>query len=75
MDYVSEKDPGAAINLDEKVDKIVERLSQFPGSARIGRLPVTREAITGPYVLVYEIYSGAIIITHFVHGTQMFPDK
>lgn len=75
MDYIAEKDPAAAISLDERVDKTVERLSQFPNSARIGRLANTREAIIGPYVLVYVIHSDTIVITHFVHGAQMFPDR
>lgn len=73
IDYVAETDPVAAINLDEKVDKTVARLSQFPNSARIGRLPGTREALVGPYILVYEIHCASIVIAHFVHGAQMFP--
>lgn len=74
MDYIAEKDPLAAINLDEKVDRTVTRLSQFPNSGRIGRLPGTREAIIGTYVLVYEVNLTSINITHFVHEAQMFPN-
>lgn len=73
IEYIAEKDPMAALLLDEKVDKTIERLSQFPNSSRIGRLQGTREAIVDSYVLVYEVHPEHLLITDFVHGARMFP--
>ena len=73
IEYIAEKDPLAALILDEKVDKTIERLSQFPNSSRIGRLQGTREAVVDSYILVYEVHHAHLLITDFVHGAQMFP--
>lgn len=70
---VAEEDPIAALNLDEMVDKKVQLLVKFPYSGRIGRVPGTREAIVGNYILVYEIREEKIAIDCIFHGAMKYP--
>lgn len=73
LDYIEEHDPDAAFKLDMEISKIIVRLEQFPNSGRPGRLPGTREAVIGPYILVYKVLPNALLITQLVHGARKFP--
>lgn len=74
-EYIATYDPLAALTLDEKVDQTIERLVQFPNSGRIGRIIGTREGVIGAYILVYEVHTDFLLVTHFVHGNRLFPPE
>lgn len=71
--HIEEHDPSAAFKLDMEISKIIFRLEQFPNSGRPGRLPGTREAVIGSYILVYKVLPNALLITQLVHGARKFP--
>ena len=71
--YIAKGAPEAALELDEQISSIIARLEQFPHSARAGRIRGTREAIVGHYILTYRILPDCLLITHFVHGSMLYP--
>ena len=59
--YIETDDPRAAITVDERIQKAVRRLVDFPESGRIGRVHGTRELVvprTG-YVAPIKLGTGS----------------
>jgi len=77
IDYIADRSVTAAIRMGDLIEAAVSRLSDFPESGRIGRVADTRElAVTGtPYVVVYSVSQGAILILRILHGRQMWPPE
>lgn len=54
--HIEERNPQAAISLDELFEQKAQRLRSHPYSARAGRVPGTRELVVHRhYILVYDI--------------------
>ncbi len=53
--YLAERNPVAALRIDEALGRAAERLAETPDRGRPGREPGTRElASVLPYLLIYE---------------------
>lgn len=76
-EFIASDDPHAAAQMVDRIATSVERLSSFPASGRIGRVPGTRElAVTGtPYIVPYRVRAGAIEILRVFHGARKWPAK
>ena len=75
--YIEADDPQAAVTVDERIQKAVRRLVDFPESGRIGRVHGTRELVvprTG-YVASYQIGDGFVRILRVIHGARIWPDQ
>ena len=57
FDYVLEQNPGAARRVQHAIHDQVDRLGEFPGLGRPGRVPNTRELMIArsPYIAAYEV--------------------
>lgn len=77
LGYLGERNPTAAIDIGDAVETAVGRLVDFPESAKLGRVPGTRELIvTGtPFVIVYRVETTAVVILRMLHGAQRWPPK
>lgn len=73
--YIAERDPSAAIAIFDTVVSAVERLSEFPGMGRAGRLSGTREFVipVTPFVIVYRVRSDRVEVLRVVHGARQWP--
>jgi toxin ParE1/3/4 len=75
LDYIGERNPLAAIWIGDAIMASVERLSDFPESARKGRVQGTRELVITdtPFIVVYRIEAAAIVILRVLHHRQSWP--
>lgn len=73
--YILERNPEAAVRVYEAVVGQAHDLADFPGRARPGRVPGTRElVITGyPYIVVFELTADEVVILHVNHSRQQWP--
>ena len=73
IDYIAERNPVAAYELEDHILKSAESLAEQPYKGRGGRVAGTRELLVHPnYWLVYEI-SDLIKITNVVHTRKLYP--
>ncbi|RQS26400.1 type II toxin-antitoxin system RelE/ParE family toxin [Burkholderia sp. Bp8992] len=76
MDYISEDDPAAALELDELLEERAAALTTHAELYRHGRVAGTRELVVAPnYVLVYRIRPAARIveILRVLHARRQWP--
>jgi addiction module RelE/StbE family toxin len=76
-DYVGERNPEAARRIGARIREIFDLLAAFPLIGREGVLAGTREmAVPGlPYVVVYRVDNGAVVILGVYHGAQLRPGQ
>jgi plasmid stabilization system protein ParE len=57
QEYISERNPGAAARVGERIRESADMLQFFPYAGRVGRSANTREWVVQgyPYILVYEV--------------------
>lgn len=71
-DYLDERNPLAAIELDDLIRDKVELLSQNHLMGRIGRKENTRELVVHPhYVVVYDVMN-VIRVLRILHTSQQW---
>jgi len=71
--YISDRNPFAALRLQELMQRTAEQLPAHPYMYRSGRVPGTREAVVHPnYVLVYAVRD-VIEIVAVLHARQQYP--
>ncbi|WP_323119381.1 type II toxin-antitoxin system RelE/ParE family toxin [Burkholderia alba] len=56
FDYIAVDNPSAALDLDDKIERLTDALPKHPELYRAGRARGTREMVlTRGYVLVYRV--------------------
>ncbi|HEX7340027.1 MAG TPA: type II toxin-antitoxin system RelE/ParE family toxin [Rhodanobacteraceae bacterium] len=74
VDYISDDNPDAAQHLKDELEQKAERLREFPGLFRSGRVPGTREMVAhANYVVVYAEDDSAVRILRVLHAAQQWP--
>ena len=74
IDYISDRNPAAALRLAELFEHFAERLADHPYMHRPGRVFGTREAIISPnYVLVYRVSADVVEVLNVKHTRQHYP--
>lgn len=70
--YIALDNPTAAENVYRSILATAGQLTEFPDIGRAGRLSGTRELpVAGfPYLLVYQVSSGAVTILAVFHGAR-----
>ena len=70
--YVAKDKPEAAARLAMRIVAVVEALSEHPYLGRIGAEPAIRELVIAgtPYVVLYRVQAGRVIISTIWHGAQ-----
>lgn len=74
IDYISDDNPNAAQHLKDDLERKAERLREFPGLFRSGRVLGTREMVAhANYVVVYVEDDSAVRILRVLHTAQQWP--
>lgn len=75
ISWIAERNPQAAVDMGEAIEGAVSRLSDFPESARQGRVPGTRELVVPatPFIVVYRVEATGVVILRVLHGAQKWP--
>jgi toxin ParE1/3/4 len=78
FDYLIDRDPAAALRVYQTIRTRIEALADHPALGRPGRMPDTRELVTGrtPYIVAYTVDArrGVVVILRVLHGAQRWPD-
>lgn len=75
-DYLTERNPQAAVRMDALFSDAVGRLSRFPEQGRPGIVMGTRELIPHEhYRLVYELEDDTVWILALVHTARLWPPR
>jgi toxin ParE1/3/4 len=77
FDSIAADNPRVAVRLDDRIEKRVEGLMQFPQMGRLGRIPGTRELVVArtPYIVAYCVTGDAVRILRVLHGAQQWPEE
>lgn len=72
VDYITLESPRASERVYRAIVSAAQRLLDFPGMGRVGRLPNTRElsVISLPYVIVYAVAGETVTILAVFHGAR-----
>ena len=73
--YIADRNPRAAIAVGDAIEAALIRLAAHPESGRAGRVDNTRELVISgtPYVLVYRLENGAVVVLRMLHGARNWP--
>jgi toxin ParE1/3/4 len=73
---IAAENPVAAVRLRARVERVIERIAQFPEGAqkvaeRLGvrRVPLVRY----PYVIHYRVGEDEVVILRIIHGARRSP--
>jgi len=77
QDYIAQDNPHAAIETVLSIIETAEKLIEYPGIGRSGRIEGTRELVISgtPYFLPYRVKEDRIEIMRVMHGAQKWPQK
>lgn len=73
FDWVAKDNPQAARSVLAGIENKIGQLAYgFPKIGRPGRTPGTRELVSAPYVIVYELREqlGEVLVRAVFHGAQ-----
>jgi len=74
LDFLIGRNPVAAVRIAEAMVLAADSLSTFPERGRPGRVLGTRELATVlPYVIVYGVHQGRVVVLRVWHGAQNRP--
>lgn len=74
IDYISDIDARAAINIHNLIENSVLTAADYPYAFRSGRVPGTREIVAHPnYIVVYEVLFDRIEVVSVLHARQEYP--
>ncbi|EJL58097.1 addiction module toxin, RelE/StbE family [Rhizobium sp. CF122] len=76
VDRIALDNPSAALDMWDEIERQVERLRDFPGSGRTGRMSETREVVVSgmPYIVAYLV-SDDVELIRVLHGAQQWPPE
>ncbi len=74
-EYISQKNPSAAVSVVSKIRENVRALEQFPALGRPGRVTGTRELVIPdtPYIIPYRVVGKRIEILRVFHSARKCP--
>ena len=75
--YIGDRNPWAAIDVDDAIEAAVGLLAAHPRMGRPGRHKGTRELVvtSTPYVIAYRIEGNVVVILRVLHGAQRWPKQ
>jgi len=75
-DYLTERNPAAALRMDRLFGSATARLADFPQMGRPGEIVGTREITPHPsYRIVYEIADDTVLILVLIHTARLWPPR
>ena len=75
LNYIGDRNPIAALNLFDEIERATQSLPQHPYLYRAGRVAGTRELLVSPnYLVIYRVTTDAIEIISVLHTKQEYPN-
>ena len=72
--FIADRNPQAALNLYDDIERVVSQLPQHPYLYRPGRVSGTHELVAHPnYIVVYRVGVTSIEIVSVLHSRQQYP--
>jgi toxin ParE1/3/4 len=72
--YIAERNPQAAIALNERLQADAGMLAELPATYRRGPVPGTRQFVSHPnYILIYRVMTAHVEILNVVHSRRQYP--
>jgi len=73
--YIQRDDPAAAQMVAQKILDAAQKLTDFPGLGRPGRVEGTRELVVSglPYVMPYVVDSERVVLLRVLHSAMHWP--
>jgi len=72
--YIGQFDPEAAGGLAARIFSAGESLADFPNKSREGRHGTRELPTIRPYILIYRVHEGRVVILRIRHGRQRPPE-
>lgn len=73
-DYIEADSPHSALALDEMLAEKAQRLLDYPGLGRSGRVTGTRELVAHPnYILIYDVVADQVRVLRVLHASRRWP--
>ncbi|MEW4571293.1 type II toxin-antitoxin system RelE/ParE family toxin [Tautonia sp. JC769] len=71
-DYLMDRNPQAAIAVEDRILLAAEALLTFPRQGRPGRIAHTRELVLSglPYLIIYGEAQGEVVLYRIVHAAR-----
>ncbi len=75
-DYLHAVSPAAATTQMQRIFEAIDRLAQYPGSGRKGRIEDTRELVVPrtPFIVAYTIADEQVQVLAVLHGPRRWPE-
>jgi toxin ParE1/3/4 len=74
IEYIDNRDRGAAHRLNARILYCVDLLRMFPGIGRPGRVEGTRELVAHPsYIVIYRVEPDLIRVVDILNVRQQYP--
>lgn len=74
VDYISEDNPNAALELMDEIEEKVAKLPAHPKLYRPGRVAGTREMVVRPnYIVIYAETPRGVLVLRVLHSAQEWP--
>jgi toxin ParE1/3/4 len=76
FDFVLQKDPGAAWNLCDRIERRVAQLRDHPHIGRPGRVAGTRELVVAgtPDIVAYRVAPSQVDVLAVIHASRRWPE-
>lgn len=70
--YIQRDDPATAQTVAQKIINATQKLADFPGLGRPGRVDGTRELVVSnlPYILPYVVENERVVILRVLHSAM-----
>lgn len=76
FDYLSARDPAAAVRLDSLFSQAVAQLADFPMLGHVGEIAGTRELTPHRrYRIIYEVTDQTVWILVLIHTARQWPPE
>jgi toxin ParE1/3/4 len=74
-EYIAQDNPAAAVRTRDEIERRLQILADHPRAGRTGRVRGTRELVLArtPYIAVYCIRAGGVLILRILHGARRWP--
>jgi len=76
IDYISDRNPDAAQQLKDDIERKALELIEYPRMYRVGRVEGTREMLVrGNYIVVYNTSPFFVQVLRVLHAAQQWPPQ
>tara|TARA_R110002073_G_scaffold196455_4_gene355616 strand:+ start:1717 stop:2001 length:285 start_codon:yes stop_codon:yes gene_type:complete len=75
-EYIAEHEPRAANRVAARLYEVTQKLKEFPGAGRAGRVPNTRELVVSglPFIIPYTVDERCVQILAVIHTSRKWPE-